>query len=207
MDLLLEFFQKTIPYEQRALRTLIQKAGGVEKALQQTTTMQELLERERSVEDTAQSYRGMGSRSLGYYERSRQSTRHSRYPGYRPSYYPPSPGARATYGQDSYGKPGYNDSRYPPGRYFSPRPTGAEGPAGDEDPRAAAFAAELRVLGRELADMPVTAMRKNMKIFERKFRMQQREIMEEMKKVVVHEGDRVISSVLAGPHERIIDPV
>ena len=55
MDLLLEFFQKTIPYEQRALRTLIQKAGGVEKALQQTTTMQELLERERSVEDTAQS--------------------------------------------------------------------------------------------------------------------------------------------------------
>ena len=80
-------------------------------------------------------------------------------------------------------------------------------PAGDEDPRAAAFAAELRVLGRELADMPVTAMRKNMKVFERKFRMQQREIMEEMKKVVVHEGDRVISSVLAGPHERIIDPV
>ncbi|KAH9856042.1 hypothetical protein C2E23DRAFT_773550 [Lenzites betulinus] len=59
---------------------------------------------------------------------------------------------------------------------------------------------------RDLADEPAVAIRRNFVSFERKFRIQQRELVHEMTRVVVHEGDRVISSVLAGPHERIIDP-
>ena len=55
--------------------------------------------------------------------------------------------------------------------------------------------------------MPETAIRKNMETFSRKFEILQRELLDEMRRVVVHEGDRVIRSVLAGPHERIIDPV
>ena len=36
--------------------------------------------------------------------------------------------------------------------------------------------------------------------------MQQRELTEEVKRVIHHEGDRVIEAVTSGPHERIIDP-
>ncbi|KAJ2968464.1 hypothetical protein NUW54_g13209 [Trametes sanguinea] len=41
--------------------------------------------------------------------------------------------------------------------------------------------------------------------FERRFALQQKEMMREMRRVVAHESDRVITTVLAGPHERIID--
>ncbi|RPD53442.1 hypothetical protein L226DRAFT_516920 [Lentinus tigrinus ALCF2SS1-7] len=194
MDILLEFFQKTSSYEQRTLRNIIQKAGGVEQVLQQTATMQELLDRERPLEDTVQSYRGMGARSLGHFERLRRSARTSHYLSARPSQYHPTPGNA------------YRESYYPTVPHFARPRTGFEGPSDDEDPRTAALAAELRELKQELADTPAAAMRKNLKIFERRFQMQQREILEEMRKVVIHEGDRVISSVLAGPHERIIDP-
>lgn len=199
MDVLLEFFMKTSPYEHRALKMIIQKAGGVEQALQQPSTMQDLLDQERAVENTTQSYRGANGRGMVYYERSRRSARRG---GYRAS-------RNATYGYEPYGGYGerYRDSYHRTGTRFATRHTGSEGPSGDEDPRAAAFAMEFRALRQELADTPTAAIQKNLKIFERKFQMQQREIVEEMKKIVIHEGDRVISSVLEGPHERIIDPV
>ncbi len=66
---------------------------------------------------------------------------------------------------------------------------------------------ELTAVKEELCVSPELAIRKNLDIFERKFKMQQREFTEEVKRVVHHEGDRVIEAVTSGPHERIIDPV
>ncbi|TFK86599.1 hypothetical protein K466DRAFT_587082 [Polyporus arcularius HHB13444] len=65
---------------------------------------------------------------------------------------------------------------------------------------------ELTIVKEELFDSPELAIRKNLDIFERKFKMQQRELTEEVKRVIHHEGDRVIEAVTSGPHERIVDP-
>ncbi|KAH9913469.1 uncharacterized protein BXZ73DRAFT_106942 [Epithele typhae] len=43
-------------------------------------------------------------------------------------------------------------------------------------------------------------------VFDRKFRIQQRELMEEVRRAVHHEGDRVIAAMNAGAHDRIFDP-
>ena len=66
---------------------------------------------------------------------------------------------------------------------------------------------ELAVVKQELFDSPELAIKKNLELFERKFKMQQRELAEEMRRMVHHEGDRVIEAVTSGPHDRIIDPV
>ena len=66
---------------------------------------------------------------------------------------------------------------------------------------------DLSIVKEELFDSPELAIRKNLEVFERKFKMQQRELTEEVKRVIHHEGDRVIEAVTSGPHERIIDPV
>lgn len=184
---------------------IIQRAGGAEQALQHTATMEDLLAREQCAEDTARRDKGANSGyGLGYsiYGRSRRRTG-SGYPsGNIASHH-------ATAGYDQYAAHGeiYRDTHTRTGPHFAPQQAGSEGSRSDEDPCTAALTVELRALKQELADTPAAAIQKNLKTFERKFRMQQREIVEEMKKVVVHEGDRVISSVLAGPHERIIDPV
>ncbi|KAI0752480.1 hypothetical protein C8Q80DRAFT_1146274 [Daedaleopsis nitida] len=65
---------------------------------------------------------------------------------------------------------------------------------------------ELAIVKEELFDTPELTIRKNLEVFERKFKMQQRELAEEMRRMVHHEGDRVIQAVTGGPHERIIDP-
>ncbi|PIL33406.1 hypothetical protein GSI_04028 [Ganoderma sinense ZZ0214-1] len=65
---------------------------------------------------------------------------------------------------------------------------------------------EVMILRQELSHTPSSEIEKNLEMFERKFEIQTRELAEEMTSVVVHEGDRVISSVLAGPHDKIIDP-
>ncbi|KAI0633741.1 hypothetical protein C8Q77DRAFT_1157905 [Trametes polyzona] len=64
----------------------------------------------------------------------------------------------------------------------------------------------LEVLKRELFEAPELAIKNNFEVFERKFKMQQRELSEEMRRVVHHEGDRVIEAVTSGAHDRIIDP-
>ena len=66
---------------------------------------------------------------------------------------------------------------------------------------------DLAVVKQELFDSPELAIKKNLEVFEQKFKMQQRELAEEMRRMVHHEGDRVIEAVTAGPHDRIIDPV
>ncbi|KAI0371099.1 hypothetical protein BV20DRAFT_211321 [Pilatotrama ljubarskyi] len=60
-------------------------------------------------------------------------------------------------------------------------------------------------LVQDLADDPETAVLKNYVWFERKFVLQERNIIREMTRVVVYEGDRVINTVLKGPHEKILD--
>lgn len=66
---------------------------------------------------------------------------------------------------------------------------------------------ELDQLMADLADEPAVAIRKNFETFEHRFLIQQQETVAQLTDVIVHEGDRVISTVLDGPHEKIIDPV
>ena len=66
---------------------------------------------------------------------------------------------------------------------------------------------ELAVVKQELFHSPELAIKKNLELFERKFKMQQRERAEEIRRVVHHAGDRLIEAVTSGPHDRIIDPV
>ena len=65
----------------------------------------------------------------------------------------------------------------------------------------------LAVVKRELAEPPEVVIKKNFEVFDRKFRIQQRELAEEIRRAVHHEGDRVIEAVNAGAHDRIRDPV
>ena len=81
------------------------------------------------------------------------------------------------------------------------------GGGGAERSSHAADGDELAVVKQELFDSPELAIKKNLELFERKFKMQQRELAEEMRRMVHHEGDRVIEAVTSGPHDRIIDPV
>lgn len=62
------------------------------------------------------------------------------------------------------------------------------------------------MLKHELMQVPSTEIKKNMEAFQRKFEIQTRELTE-METIVVHEGNRIIGSVLAGSHESLIDPV
>jgi hypothetical protein len=84
-------------------------------------------------------------------------------------------------------------------------------------------AADLVDLKEDLYTDPDAAIEKNMAVFNRKFEVQKRQIVqvvvfiamilnsrihrEELSRMVRREGDRIISAVTGGPHERIIDPV
>ncbi|RDX49204.1 hypothetical protein OH76DRAFT_1351074 [Lentinus brumalis] len=136
MDVLLEFFEKAAPQNQRILKIMVQRAGGTEQALKEQTVVQELLKREQSL-DSART----------------------------------------------------GDAPVIPG-----------------PPLGYASRSQLQLLKTELAEAPVAAIRSNFESFERKFEILQQEMIDEMRKIVVHEGDRVISTVLSGPHDRIIDP-
>lgn len=61
-------------------------------------------------------------------------------------------------------------------------------------------------LGRDLED-PQGAVKANLPSFERKLEVLQRQIIDEAEKIVVRESDRVIESVIAGPHDRLLDKV
>jgi hypothetical protein len=63
----------------------------------------------------------------------------------------------------------------------------------------------LDSLRQELSENVDLVLEKNMEIFERKFETQKRQI-EDLAKVVGHEGDRIIAAVTTGPHDRILDP-
>jgi len=62
-------------------------------------------------------------------------------------------------------------------------------------------------LQQEIKCDPEEAIEKNAEFFNRKFDIQRRQIVEEIAHAVNREGDRIISAVTAGPHDRIFDPV
>ncbi|EIW54518.1 uncharacterized protein TRAVEDRAFT_74546 [Trametes versicolor FP-101664 SS1] len=214
VDVVIAFFEKTAPREQRALAEAIRQEGGAQTVLGKSDVLQELLLKEQQfeaaglpsteaappgyrVESGLYARRRSGAGPGAYYysraaenQRVRRRVETTRRGGggyrYRPSYSPPRRGRERPYAYT--------------GREEWPE----EGREGAEEEREGSV--ELRRLMQDLADEPAVAIRKNLVWFARKFAIQQREIVLEMTAVVVHEGDRVISSVLAGPHERIIDP-
>lgn len=61
---------------------------------------------------------------------------------------------------------------------------------------------------RDINQDPNVAIKRNAELFfDRKFAMQRRKIQADIAKTVRREGDRIISAVTAGPHDRIIDKV
>lgn len=62
-------------------------------------------------------------------------------------------------------------------------------------------------LRREIAENPDTAIKINAELFDRKFEIQRRQIEADVARAVRREGDRIISAVTSGPHDRIIDTV
>ncbi|KAF7329876.1 VPS13 domain-containing protein [Mycena kentingensis (nom. inval.)] len=69
-----------------------------------------------------------------------------------------------------------------------------------------AKATDFADLKNELHTDPDIAMNENARTYDRKFEVQRRQIVDELTKVVEREGDRVISSILSGPHDKIVDP-
>ena len=62
-------------------------------------------------------------------------------------------------------------------------------------------------LQQEIKSDPEEVIKKNTEFFDRKFDIQRRQIVEDVARTVGREGDRIISAVTSGPHDRIIDPV
>ncbi|KAF8529736.1 hypothetical protein BU17DRAFT_79834 [Hysterangium stoloniferum] len=65
---------------------------------------------------------------------------------------------------------------------------------------------DMEELLEDLRTNPDEAMEKNEKVFERKFEIQQRQITEQLTRTVRREGDRIISAIASGPHDRLLDP-
>ena len=66
---------------------------------------------------------------------------------------------------------------------------------------------DLAEVQHEIRGDPTDAIDKNAEFFNRKFDIQRRQIEEDIARTVRREGDRIISAVTAGPHDRIVDPV
>ena len=66
---------------------------------------------------------------------------------------------------------------------------------------------DLAEIQHEITDDPTSAIENNAEFFNRKFDMQRRQIEEDIARTVRREGDRIITAVTAGPHDRIVDPV
>jgi len=65
----------------------------------------------------------------------------------------------------------------------------------------------LDEIRREIQGDPTEAIEKNKESFDGKFRVQLRQIQEDIERAVKRQGDRVISAVTGGPHDRIVDQV
>ncbi|KAJ7099683.1 hypothetical protein C8R44DRAFT_716668 [Mycena epipterygia] len=87
---------------------------------------------------------------------------------------------------------------------FENKSAGSQGNTGHGS--KAAKPTDLDELKEDLHLDPDDAMKQNMAVFTRKFEVQKRQIIDELSRVIEREGDRVISAVTAGPHDRIIDP-
>jgi len=66
---------------------------------------------------------------------------------------------------------------------------------------------DLVEIQHEIQSDPTDEIEKNKESFYGKFRVQVRQIQEDVERAVRQQGDRIISAVTGGPHERIVDPV
>src|ERR1700753_4014508 len=66
---------------------------------------------------------------------------------------------------------------------------------------------DLVELQQEIRGDPEEAIRTNAEFFDRKFEIQRRQLAEDFARAFKREGDRIISEVTAGPHDRTVDPV
>ena len=80
-------------------------------------------------------------------------------------------------------------------------------PSGSDNRHGGARPFDVVELQHEIKSDPNEAIEKNAEFFSRKFEIQRRQIVEDIARVVNREGDRIISVVTAGPHDRIVDPV
>ena len=65
----------------------------------------------------------------------------------------------------------------------------------------------LEEILREIRDTPAKAIEKNEESFNSKFNLLMKQIRADVDHVVKQQGDRIISFVIGGPHDRIKDPV
>ncbi|TBU21891.1 hypothetical protein BD311DRAFT_869699 [Dichomitus squalens] len=88
---------------------------------------------------------------------------------------------------------------------FETRVTGA-GLSGPERRGRQGVVDEFKELQEELQMDVQTAIRDNMEQFQAKFIIQQRELEEQMRRTMHREGDRIIDTIISGPHDKILDP-
>jgi len=66
---------------------------------------------------------------------------------------------------------------------------------------------DLEDIQREVQRDPTQAIEKNEEAFYGRFSVQMRQLREEFQRTVRQQGDRVISVLTGGPHDRVEDPV
>ncbi|KAM5542915.1 hypothetical protein V8D89_003299 [Ganoderma adspersum] len=223
MELILEFFERCIPPSQTTFNEVIKRAGGLDAAIQNRSFLHTLIERERLFEHTpgvvvvhsvprpSHSYSPIIPVPTPSVERVAHASRRKQSPGHSALDY--------SHTAESQGWRRRMSSRQPSTADPSPKALRFSAPVRPSYPNdrnaflsekshvdpvgEAPEEQEIAMLRQELSQAPSADIKKNLEMFE--FEIQTRELAEEMKKFVAHEGDRVISSVLAGPHERIID--
>ena len=72
---------------------------------------------------------------------------------------------------------------------------------------AQAQAKELAEISEQIKKDIEKMLLENNEVFKKKFDAQQIQIVEELKLSIHREGDRIIGVIVAGPHDRIVDPV
>ena len=66
---------------------------------------------------------------------------------------------------------------------------------------------DLASFRQEIKADPDEAIEKNAEFFNRKFDIQARQIVEDASRAIDRTSDRIITAVMAGPHDRIVDRV
>ena len=80
-------------------------------------------------------------------------------------------------------------------------------PSGSDNRHGTSRPLDFIEMQHEIKDDPDEAIKQNADSFNRKFDIQTRQIEESIARAVNREGDRIISAVTGGPHDRIVDPV
>lgn len=84
-------------------------------------------------------------------------------------------------------------------------PRAAAGPAGEHESEKSSDG--VAAVKAELLESVAEAVERNSEVFQRKFRLQEMKIMEQLACVAHAEGDSIIETVLDGPHNAIHNPV